>query len=143
MERELYRSGNIEDFYLFLDEKDTDIAIGSTSIVKKAINMHDEELYAVKIMDSKEVDPKTIRQELQVMSYLNHPNIVKLYEFYQSENIIFLVYEWMDGGELFDRISRTNNYTEYNVCQAFRKIVDGVRYCHAHNIVHRDLKVSF
>jgi calcium/calmodulin-dependent protein kinase I len=81
--------------------------------------------------------------ELNIMSMVDHPNIVRLNEYYVNEGVVFLVMELMQGGELFDRIVQYEHYTERQASDSFRPIVDAVRYCHSLNICHRDLKVLF
>ena len=48
--------------------------------------------------------------------------------------------ELMEGGELFDRLVEVEHYTEKQAVEAFRPLVDAIRYCHSLGIVHRDLK---
>jgi len=134
----LFKEGNIFDSYVFDEEEEG--FYGSTSIVRKAIKISDGEFYAVKIIDSKEINREIISNEINIIQSMTHPNIVKVLEYYIFEQYFMIVFEWMAGGELFDRISLHKNYTERVACDLFRKIVDGVRYCHKFNIVHRDLK---
>jgi calcium/calmodulin-dependent protein kinase I len=79
--------------------------------------------------------------ELKIMSIVDHPNIVRVYEYYECDDVVFIVMEFMMGGELFDRIVQKTHYTEKQAAESFRPIVDAVRYCHKLGIVHRDLKV--
>jgi serine/threonine protein kinase len=81
--------------------------------------------------------------ELKVLSVVDHPNIVRVYEYYECEEVVFIVMEYMLGGELFDRIVEKSFYTEKLAADSFRPIVDAVRYCHKLSIVHRDLKVRY
>jgi calcium/calmodulin-dependent protein kinase I len=76
------------------------------------------------------------------MSVVDHPNIVRVYEYFECDEIVFIVMEFMMGGELFERIIEKEYYTEKQAADSFRPIVDAVRYCHKMGIVHRDLKVS-
>ena len=75
---------------------------------------------------------------------MDHPNIVKLYEVFESDNSLYLIMEECYGGELFDRILHrinTNNmYTEREACLLMKQIIGAIEYCHNNGIAHRDLK---
>jgi calcium/calmodulin-dependent protein kinase I len=88
-----------------------------------------------------ETELENLHNELNIMSIVDHPNIVRVYEYYECEGVAFIVMELMQGGELFDRIVEYEHYTEKQASDAFRPIVDAVRYCHSLGICHRDLKV--
>jgi serine/threonine protein kinase len=54
---------------------------------------------------------------------------------------ICIVMEYMDGGELYDRIAESRGFGEQQVCSIMKKLADAVRYCHSIDIIHRDIKV--
>lgn len=98
MQNSLYRPGKIEDFYeLFGDEI---VGFGSTCVVIKAISKANGENYAVKVIDSSEIGENDIQKELQVLSEIVHPNIVKVIEFYVQDGHYLIIFEWMSGGEV-------------------------------------------
>lgn len=74
------------------------------------------------------------------MKKLDHPNILKLYEFFQDEKRYFLVTELCSGGELFDKIAEEQYFSEQDAARIIRQILSSVNYCHQRKIVHRDLK---
>lgn len=78
--------------------------------------------------------------EVEILSQLDHPNVVKLYEIYDDYQVLYLVMELMRGGELFDRIVEKESYSEKEAAETLRPIVDSIRYCHEIGIIHRDLK---
>lgn len=133
---------NIFDKYIFEDEESD--KVGSTAVVKKAINQTDGNIYGIKCICINDYEKEKVLSEIKILKELNHPNIVKVYEAYCEDDteFCFIVFEWMEGGELFERIE-SNKHKEDLVKELFRKLVDGVRYCHRLGIVHRDLKVSF
>ena len=85
-----------------------------------------------------------LMREVNLMIKLDHPNIIKLYEYYENDKNIYLIMELCTGGELFDRIvENTENgiqYTEKQAANLFRQMMDAINYCHKNGIVHRDLK---
>ena len=71
---------------------------------------------------------------------LNHPNVIQLYETYETSKYIHLVLPYMSGGELFDRIKIKGLYSESDARPVMRNFISALEYLHAKNIVHRDLK---
>ncbi|KAL8790659.1 MAG: hypothetical protein Q9213_000507 [Squamulea squamosa] len=68
--------------------------------------------------------PFGIEREVLIMKLIEHPNIINLYDVWENRGELYLVLEYIEGGELFDHISR----------------YAGLSYCHRFNICHRDLK---
>lgn len=66
---------------------------------------------------------------------------MKLYEIFEDDDCIYLILEYMTGGKLFDRIVLKEHYSEKEAADTIRPIVDGIKYCHALGIIHRDIKV--
>ena len=72
-----------------------------------------------------------------------HPNIVGLRDAYEDTEAVHLVMEICQGGELFDRIVARGHYTERAAAMVvFRTIVEVVKLCHEHRVMHRDLKLE-
>ena len=62
---------------------------------------------------------------------------MKIFEFYQDSSHLYLVTEYFNGGELFDRISKDKSFSEKQAAITMKQILSAVSYCHAHKIVHR------
>ena len=71
---------------------------------------------------------------------MDHPNIVKLYEFYEDSHQFHLVQELCSGGELFDRIIDSGHFSEVMAATVIKQTLEAVAYCHSCQIMHRDLK---
>ena len=78
--------------------------------------------------------------EVDILRKADHPNIIRLYEFYEDEKHYHLVTEYISGGELFDFIIKSKMFSEGIAANFLRQILSAVAYCHEHNIVHRDIK---
>jgi len=81
-----------------------------------------------------------LKNEIQILKDLDHPNIVKMFEFLEDEKRIYIVTEICKGGELFDEILNRSKFDERDAAIVMKQLLSAVNYCHKNNIVHRDLK---
>ncbi|XP_038652662.1 myosin light chain kinase 3 isoform X3 [Scyliorhinus canicula] len=97
---------------------------------------------AAKIIKTRAAKQKEeVKNEIQVMNQLNHTNLIQLYDAFESKNDIILIMEYIDGGELFDRIiDESYNLTEMDTILFVRQICEGLQYMHQRYILHLDLK---
>lgn len=75
--------------------------------------------------------------EVEILKSLDHPNIVKLYELYQDSKNYYLITEFLEGGELFDKLQHQKNFSERLAAHYMKQILSAVSYCHQRDIVHR------
>jgi serine/threonine protein kinase len=116
---------------------------GGYSVVKLATNKISAEQVAVKIVSRiglPDEDEKSLRQEACILKSLQHPNIIKIIEFIEEPNNFYLVLEYIEGGELFDRIVDKVVYSEREARDVVNTLLSAIKYCHNKNVVHRDLK---
>ncbi|XP_063434507.1 calcium/calmodulin-dependent protein kinase type IV-like [Mytilus trossulus] len=117
----------------------TELGKGATSVVHKCNDKGTSKAWAVKIIN-KRVDFKVINTEIGVLLKLNHPNVIRLKEIYETPQHIYLVLELVKGGELFDRIVTRGFYSEKDAAAAVKQMLIAVQYLHQNGVVHRDLK---
>jgi len=80
-------------------------------------------------------------KEVEIMLRLQpHPNIVNTYDIFENLRHIYLIIEYMEGGELFDIIADNGHLSERNAAQVLKEIIVAVRYLHSNGIVHCDIK---
>jgi len=87
---------------------------------------------------------RQLRNEIYIMCQLDHPNIVRIDEVYESTNEIYIVQELCVGGDLFDRLDEQPDYhyTEAQCARLVKQMLSSVRYLHSKGIIHRDLKLE-
>ena len=82
-----------------------------------------------------------IINEINILMKMDHPNIVKIFEFYNSSTHYYLITEYCEGGCLFDVIIKNNGpFTEIQASYIMHQLFSVVNYCHKMKIIHRDLK---
>ncbi|KAH3899582.1 protein kinase GIN4 SCDLUD_003862 [Saccharomycodes ludwigii] len=84
--------------------------------------------------------PYGIEREIIIMKLLNYPNVLRLYDVWETENDLYMVLEYVQRGELFNLLVERGPLPEHEAIRFFRQIIIGISYCHALGIVHRDLK---
>lgn len=81
-----------------------------------------------------------IDKEIIMMKLMDHPNIVRIFDVYEGEHELFLILEYVDGGELFDYLVNHGKLDASEGLCYFKQIIYGLNYAHAFSIIHRDLK---
>ncbi|KAI1417305.1 Pkinase-domain-containing protein [Hypoxylon sp. FL1857] len=84
--------------------------------------------------------PINVEREVAIMKLIDHPNIVKLYDIWESRSEIYLVLEYVQQGDLYSYISRRSRLSEVESMFFFRQLLSALEYVHSFNICHRDLK---
>ena len=113
---------------------------GGFGVVKESFSVGDGSRVAVKIMKREKLTPDdeaSIYQEARILQEVNHPNIVKMFDFYEEPENFYMVMECIDGGELFDRIVKKTVYTEKEARDLVVVCLNAIKYLHDRNIVHR------
>ncbi|XP_054801131.1 CBL-interacting serine/threonine-protein kinase 23-like [Prosopis cineraria] len=117
---------------------------GNFAKVKFARNTETGENVAIKILDKEKLLKHKmigqIKREISTMKLIRHPNVIRLYEVMASKTKIYIVLEFVTGGELFDKISSKGRLKEDEARKYFQQLICAVDYCHSRGVFHRDLK---
>ena len=119
------------------------IGSGSFGSVYAAKNIIFNNMVAMKIIEKKEgkdLDDKEILNEINILKKLSHPNIVKIYEFFDTSAFYYIITEYCKCGELYSYIK--NKYSENQLAVLFYQVFSGLWYLHQNNILHRDIKLE-
>ena len=133
----------VKDYYNIIKV----IGKGAHAKVYEVQNKKTKDIRACKYLSKsniKESDLQKFRREINILIKTDHPNIIKLYDVFETNQYLYLIMEKCNGGELFDKI--INNigsgkmYSEKIAANLFLQIMSAVDYCHKNGICHRDLK---
>ncbi|KTG41564.1 hypothetical protein cypCar_00030478 [Cyprinus carpio] len=115
---------------------------GRFGMVHKCVEKSSGLVLAAKIIKARsQKEKEVVKCEIEVMNQLDHANLIQLYAAFESRHEIILVMEYVDGGELFDRIIDENyKLTELDTVLFIRQISEGLQYMHKMYILHLDLK---
>jgi aurora kinase len=93
-------------------------------------------------LTTSESEERLIRREIEVHQNLAHKNILKLLSWFHDATNIYLVLEYAPGGSLYSRLKKQKKgrFDEHTAAQYVAQVADALRYMHAKNIIHRDVK---
>jgi len=131
--------GPLDDKYV----KGREVGRGGFSVVYEGTEKTTGRKVAIKVIDKKKQDAeqlKILEREIEIMRKLKHPNIVELYDVVATNDQIFMVLEFVSGGELYDQIVARGSFTEADAANLMRQILSATAYMHENGIAHRDLK---
>ncbi len=77
--------------------------------------------------------------EVDILKSLDHPNILKIYELYQDQKNYYLITEYLEGGELFEKLEISKVISESIAAEYMKQLLSAVAYCHEKSIIHRQL----
>ena len=115
-----------------------EIGEGGFGKVRTIIHKKTGQLRAMKLIKkSKEFN----LDEIENLMLLNHPNILKLFEYYYDEQEnIYIITEYIRGEELFNKIQEVYRFSEEDAAIIIKSVLQAITYCHSRGIIHRDLK---
>jgi len=120
------------------------VGLGCFGEVRKIEDKDSGQMRCVKIM-SKHLIPKSAQKridyEITLLISLDHPNIIKIFEYYETSTKIYIVQELCTGGELHDKIvaRKKSQFEEHEIAALIQQLIQGINYLHKNYIVHRDI----
>jgi len=134
-----HKSGSVESKF----EIGKELGRGGFSVVREGVDRANGEKVAIKFIEKKFVDQEELKllgREIDIMKKVQHRNVLRLIEIYETDNNLSLVMELVNGGELFYKIVDKGSYSEREARDIIKQLVEGVDYLHSKGIAHRDLK---
>ena len=132
---------DINDRYLF----GKTLGQGAFGTVKLCMHKDSQKTFAIKIMHKAAIKKQQIyiellKNELEILGEKSHPNIIRIVDLIEDNENYYIVSEVVKGGELFNRLTKLNSFTEIQAADIISQIMLGLNYMHLQSITHRDLK---
>ena len=132
-----YKKGMIEKDYTIKEV----VGSGAFATVRKVVTKNGGQLRALKIIKKHKGQVEArLHLEVEILKRLVHPNIMQIFEFYEDKKNFYIITEFCEGGELFDKIIELNAFSEVVAAKVMYQLLSAISYIHSNNIVHRDLK---
>ncbi|XP_021713428.1 twitchin isoform X4 [Aedes aegypti] len=129
---------SVYDLYEILEE----IGTGAFGVVHRCRERKTGNVFAAKFIPVSQNSERTlIRKEIDIMNQLHHRKLIHLHDAFEDDDEFVLIYEFLSGGELFERIT-TEGYRmcEQEIIEYMKQICEAVKYMHEKNIIHLDIK---
>ncbi|CAH8264681.1 unnamed protein product [Arabidopsis lyrata] len=118
---------------------------GSFAKVYLAKNINSGEDVAIKVIDKEKIVKSGmaghIKREISILRRVRHPYIVHLLEVMATKTKIYIVMEYVRGGELYNTVAR-GRLREGTARRYFQQLISAVAFCHSRGVYHRDLKLE-
>jgi len=125
-----------------------ELGSGAFAVVRLATHKETNKKYAMKIVDKQKMSlvqtDRNVRDvlmtEVEVLKKLDHPNILKLFQVFDTKSTLFMVLELVNGGDLYDSLKAAGRLPEKVAKPIFAQLLAAIHYMHQKNVSHRDLK---
>jgi len=115
---------------------------GGCGSVYQAEHIHSGDFVAVKVLDKTSTKIAVLEREILIMKNLDHPSLNKLLDVFQSEDEIFMVLEYVKGGDIYARLVNAEAFSEKDASHITKQLCSALAYLHGRGTAHRDVKAE-
>ena len=117
---------------------------GKFGNVYLAREIHTKYIVALKVLYKSQLVKNNVqhqlRREIEIQSHLQHPNILRLFNYFYDDRRVFLILEYAPQGELYHKLKKSGQFNDETSAQYILQIIDAIDICHQKKIIHRDIK---
>lgn len=141
----LFIQENHESFYSVYTLHNEPLGSGAFAEVWLCDHKRTQETRAVKILHKSGITEEDIKSravftEVEILKSLDHPNVLKVFEYFEDEIDYFIVMEFCPGGDVFNKLESVGTVTERYAARLIKFLLSGLAYLHSRHVVHRDIK---
>ncbi|CAD8063661.1 unnamed protein product [Paramecium sonneborni] len=119
------------------------IGEGYSSSVYKGINFQTNQIVAIKVINfstlTTPISQTLLKNEIAILKQLDHVNLMKVYEIFETKNNTYIICEYCNDGDLANILQKTN-FNQIEILNIFLQIAKGIKALHDQKIIHRDIK---
>mmetsp|Transcript_23283 Transcript_23283/g.38927 ORF Transcript_23283/g.38927 Transcript_23283/m.38927 type:complete len:355 (+) Transcript_23283:326-1390(+) len=138
------RDGNESYEYLEEFKQLETLGTGTFGRVRIVQHVHNKQYFALKILKKSEIirlrQVEHVLSEKAILNSVNHPFIIRLFKTYQDRDNVYMLLEYVPGGEIFSHLRRTGRFTNDAAKFYAGSITLALQYMHGKDIIYRDLK---
>lgn len=101
-------------------------------------------IVALKVLFKSQIEKEGVehqlRREIEIQAHLQHPNILRLYNYFYDRRRIYLILEYAPRGELYKELQKSRTFDEQRAATIMEELADALIYCHRKKVIHRDIK---
>ncbi|XP_019672689.2 aurora kinase B isoform X3 [Felis catus] len=101
-------------------------------------------IVALKVLFKSQIEKEGVehqlRREIEIQAHLQHPNILRLYNYFYDRRRIYLILEYAPRGELYKELQKSRTFDEQRTATIMEELADALLYCHGKKVIHRDIK---
>ncbi|XP_059137577.1 aurora kinase C [Peromyscus eremicus] len=101
-------------------------------------------IVALKVLFKSQIEKEglehQLRREVEIQAHLQHPNILRLYNYFHDARRVYLILEYAPRGELYKELQRNQTLDEQRTATIIEELADALTYCHEKKVIHRDIK---
>ena len=141
----LFARENEGSFYSQYEVEPKSLGAGRNGDVRKCIHKKSKDERVVKIIAKsrllkEEIETRAVFKEVEILKTVDHPNLPRIYEFFEDSDNFYIILEFCKGGDLFDKIVEMQEFSEDQAAWIMHQILSGLTYLHGMKIIHRDIK---
>ena len=137
------KTGSFSEYYAVLRQ----ISSTEQGQVYQVQHRATQELRVMKVINKRALRSQGLEQsqflsEVELLKHLDHPNILRVFEFFEDAVNYRIIQEFVEGEELFDLLVNTASFSERDAALIMQQVLSALSYAHKRNIVHRDIKAD-
>lgn len=110
-------------------------------VVHRCVEIATKKTFMAKFIKVKGTDRELVLREIEALNVARHKNIIYLHEYFESMDEIILIFEFISGVDIFERLGTSNfELTEQEIVRYLRQVCSALKFLHSHNFGHFDIR---